>query len=738
MREKRVYARDIVRWIKDYVSFSNHGVVVNKLLRVALNIEVLRASAGEARLNMEQRRNGRAGETGYPRENPPTSDIVRHDSHMRKSECESNPVRLSRSSNARFHHRGSKLDPRSDLRSTLKTVTPFAFRAGLEIEMKFISNLRKWRFEISIRDQQPSVVSGVVWTNRTMVSSNTDTNRTGVLAVVDIGDSLLICLKILDTEESYILLSFLNRFGLQRITAKAGSGLLEMCFFRRSHAEKEPAPKDISDNDPNRIICWETFPVHEGKADNTAVVSVFGNESMYSRKKMKMEVGDRIWLHQKLVGTTGDMHNLGHTCPPPDLLHHEEIRESSHGRTGERLPREVCVCVCVCVQWEKVKEVRLVLALSVAIHGCNLLGRAIEEVSSPLRLPPPPSLPGDNCAYYCVAAKGVRALANLLRLPTAYELSTESVRVSVSPLTIVLLVLPTPDTPTVLYNFIIGWPSTNEHATQYILYDMRVLSSNAKKSVILTLPEIDSAIVLNVLKLGNGPAMLLGRNMKDGRTRCWNGVREITGNQEEDHQIVGTKTYAGLLELTAAENRPRPFYLEKTIEIIPEFLTLRGHAIRDGASSTEKRDWGRNGKKSDMAFERDTSQRSPGVTGNRTQILQITRLTTDVTGRPREKVCERERERERESGRTRRLHQVSQLPLTDVRKQPDSVVTAAGESDRHILIPRGAEGATSSVTIVLGGAPTNNTGALGAVLPTTAVSHAYTLPDFRLLDNRAG
>ncbi|KAJ8865808.1 hypothetical protein PR048_033330 [Dryococelus australis] len=39
------------------------------------------------------------------------------------------------------------------------------------------------------------VVSGVVWTNRTMVSYNTDTNRTGVLAVVDIGDSLLICLK---------------------------------------------------------------------------------------------------------------------------------------------------------------------------------------------------------------------------------------------------------------------------------------------------------------------------------------------------------------------------------------------------------------------------------------------------------------------------------------------------------------------------------------------------------------
>ncbi|KAJ8866102.1 hypothetical protein PR048_033626 [Dryococelus australis] len=39
------------------------------------------------------------------------------------------------------------------------------------------------------------VVSGVVWANRMMVSSITDANRTGVLAVVDIGDSLIICLK---------------------------------------------------------------------------------------------------------------------------------------------------------------------------------------------------------------------------------------------------------------------------------------------------------------------------------------------------------------------------------------------------------------------------------------------------------------------------------------------------------------------------------------------------------------
>ncbi|KAJ8868391.1 hypothetical protein PR048_029907 [Dryococelus australis] len=56
---------------------------------------------------------------------------------------------------ARLHRRGSKLDPRSDLRSILKTVSPFEFRAELEIEMKLISNRRNWRFEISIRDQLP-------------------------------------------------------------------------------------------------------------------------------------------------------------------------------------------------------------------------------------------------------------------------------------------------------------------------------------------------------------------------------------------------------------------------------------------------------------------------------------------------------------------------------------------------------------------------------------------------------
>ncbi|KAJ8880356.1 hypothetical protein PR048_016825 [Dryococelus australis] len=63
---------------------------------------------------------------------------------------------------ARLHHRGPKLDPRSDLRSTQKTVAPFEFRTGLEIEMKFISNRRYWRFQNSIRDHQPSFTSGSV------------------------------------------------------------------------------------------------------------------------------------------------------------------------------------------------------------------------------------------------------------------------------------------------------------------------------------------------------------------------------------------------------------------------------------------------------------------------------------------------------------------------------------------------------------------------------------------------
>ncbi|KAJ8891911.1 hypothetical protein PR048_004467 [Dryococelus australis] len=83
-------------------------------------------------------------------------------------------------------------------------------------------------------------------------------------------------------------------------------------FSQYSHGEKEPAPNDISEIDPNRIICWKTFPVDEGKLDNTGIISVFGNASMYLRKKMKMDLGDQIWLYGELVGTTASMDILGH------------------------------------------------------------------------------------------------------------------------------------------------------------------------------------------------------------------------------------------------------------------------------------------------------------------------------------------------------------------------------------------------------------------------------------------
>ncbi|KAJ8869986.1 hypothetical protein PR048_028997 [Dryococelus australis] len=65
-------------------------------------------------------------------------------------------------SSARLHHCGSNLDPRLDLRSTQKTVAPFELRAGLEIEMKLISNRRNRRSKISIRDQQPWSTN-IVW-----------------------------------------------------------------------------------------------------------------------------------------------------------------------------------------------------------------------------------------------------------------------------------------------------------------------------------------------------------------------------------------------------------------------------------------------------------------------------------------------------------------------------------------------------------------------------------------------
>ncbi|KAJ8875400.1 hypothetical protein PR048_023295 [Dryococelus australis] len=51
---------------------------VSEEIWTALNIEVL------IEVSMEQRRNEEPGETGDPRENPPTNGIIRHDSYMQK------------------------------------------------------------------------------------------------------------------------------------------------------------------------------------------------------------------------------------------------------------------------------------------------------------------------------------------------------------------------------------------------------------------------------------------------------------------------------------------------------------------------------------------------------------------------------------------------------------------------------------------------------------------------------
>ncbi|KAJ8875246.1 hypothetical protein PR048_023141 [Dryococelus australis] len=109
---------------------------------------------------------GGGGGTADLQVNPPASGIVRHDSHLRRSGSDPPGIKGeppgSQTTYAQLQHRGSKLYPRSDLRSTQKTVAPFEFSAALGIETMFISNRRNWRFEISIRDQQPSSTNVVI------------------------------------------------------------------------------------------------------------------------------------------------------------------------------------------------------------------------------------------------------------------------------------------------------------------------------------------------------------------------------------------------------------------------------------------------------------------------------------------------------------------------------------------------------------------------------------------------
>ncbi|KAJ8868663.1 hypothetical protein PR048_030202 [Dryococelus australis] len=64
---------------------------------------------------------------------------------LREGNCKVAISTVYAGSNARLHHRGSILDLGSHLRSTQKTVAPFEFRTGLDIEMKFISTGRNLR-----------------------------------------------------------------------------------------------------------------------------------------------------------------------------------------------------------------------------------------------------------------------------------------------------------------------------------------------------------------------------------------------------------------------------------------------------------------------------------------------------------------------------------------------------------------------------------------------------------------
>ncbi|KAJ8865740.1 hypothetical protein PR048_033261 [Dryococelus australis] len=75
--------------------------------------------------------------------------------------------RKSKISSGRVQYGAKKKKPQLTLQqfttrhcaSTQETDAPFEFRAGVEIEIKFISNRRNWWFEISIRDQQTSLTN---------------------------------------------------------------------------------------------------------------------------------------------------------------------------------------------------------------------------------------------------------------------------------------------------------------------------------------------------------------------------------------------------------------------------------------------------------------------------------------------------------------------------------------------------------------------------------------------------
>ncbi|KAJ8867383.1 hypothetical protein PR048_031184 [Dryococelus australis] len=137
--------------------------------RVRVCLEGMVGGTGTAEITSEKRR-GKGDEAGGKRiqkardlcaAHVQTIDLPFHDASGQEGPRYLRPLIYVSSqvlgrTDARLDHRGSKIDPKSNLRSTQKTVAPFEFRTGLEIEMRFISNRRNRQFEILIRDQQPS------------------------------------------------------------------------------------------------------------------------------------------------------------------------------------------------------------------------------------------------------------------------------------------------------------------------------------------------------------------------------------------------------------------------------------------------------------------------------------------------------------------------------------------------------------------------------------------------------
>ncbi|KAJ8889905.1 hypothetical protein PR048_009410 [Dryococelus australis] len=87
---------------------------------------------------------------------------------------------------------------------------------------------------------------------------------------------------------------------------------------RRFHVEKEPAPKEISKIDPNRIICWKTFPVHEGKADNTAL------QCRVTGANVKKKIKTHVALRHTFIAL--DYKNVEWLTPAAQNVHRPPVR----------------------------------------------------------------------------------------------------------------------------------------------------------------------------------------------------------------------------------------------------------------------------------------------------------------------------------------------------------------------------------------------------------------------------